>query len=99
MDLHFENDIQRYKKLIAQTPEDARPFLIPLAPKRQKIMQHNVTARLQWQQEKTTASQISLGVQMLNLSADLSYQRSTENDSTFSICIERTERREPHDES
>lgn len=88
MDDHFEKEIQRFKKLVSQTPDAGRAYLVPLAPKRQRISKHEVSARMSWQYEKSKAGGIHLKTRLLNFSADLRYQRNTEQDSHLEICIE-----------
>ena len=88
LDTQFENDIQQFKTLIAQTPEAARLYLSPLAPKRQIASKQEVVARLQWKQENSSGSSLRIGPQLLNFSADVRFQRSTESDCRLRIVLE-----------
>ncbi|MEM7103691.1 MAG: hypothetical protein AAF502_11205 [Bacteroidota bacterium] len=67
-------------------PEDHRTFLMPSAPQRQVLAKHEVSARIAWRKEKSIEA--SLSVSLLNLSADIRFQRETSTDSSITIEIE-----------
>ena len=87
LDAQFEKDIQQFEITISQIPETNRPYLLPLAPKRQRVSRHEVEARIHWQQEQSSAGSLTIGTQLLNFSADVRYQRNTEADCRLKIEI------------
>ncbi|MEO1257612.1 MAG: hypothetical protein AAFZ15_02410 [Bacteroidota bacterium] len=87
LDAQFEKDIQQFEMLLSQTPATTRSYLLPLAPRRQRANKHEVEARIHWQQEKSSSGGLTIGTQLLNFSADVRYQRNTENDCRLKIEI------------
>ena len=88
LDGQFEKDKKQLEDLMAKAPTEVRPLLTGLAPNRQLVRKHEVNARMRMQQEKTIGASVSIGVQLLNFSADLRFQRDTSKDSQINICVE-----------
>ncbi len=87
IDAQFEEDCQRFSQLIANTPEGYQEYLWPFAPPRQRLSNFEVKARIQLQQEKTIGGSIAIGVHLLNISADLRFQRDTSQDCQLKFSI------------
>lgn len=88
LDAQYEKDLLLFEKLIHQTPETHQAYLLPLAPKRQLMKQTEIHTRVQLQQQHSKESSIGIGVQMMNFSADMRFQRDTNQDAWIRIEIE-----------
>ena len=87
MDAQFEEDHQKYIALLAHTPEECREYLRPLAPVRQRLSKYDVNARISLQTEKTVGASLKIGVNLLNVSADMRFQRDTSKDNQISFHV------------
>lgn len=88
MDTQFEEDRRIFSRLLADTPEEFRPYLLPLAPHRQRVSTMEYDTRVQLQRGKTVGGSIGIGVFLLNVSADLRFQRDTSQDSQLRFFVE-----------
>ena len=84
----FETEEKKYEFLLASTPPQLRQYLAPLAPRRQQLLSHEVQARIKLYKEITREGKVRLGTILLNLSADLRYQRNTESDYQIKIHVQ-----------
>ena len=75
-----------FVELLSKVPEEARPDLLPLAPKRMRIARMDVECRVNLGVRREVGFYI--GARILNLSADLRYQETDGGESRLKITVE-----------
>lgn len=86
LDQKFYTDLVQFEKDIAHLPDMQKQFLLAAFPAHQQVSKYEINTRISWQKEKSVAA--GIGINLLNLSADLRYQRKTSGDSFINIEVE-----------